>query len=422
MKEEQTYRSRKDNSGRSGRTGNYRRRSRSPSETDQRDYTGGVQNPCFQFFDTGQCQFGTHCRFLHDIDRTKWPGVVRGRCFRYFETGFCAFGAQCKFAHDGKTRGHDREQESIQKPKIVIHDFNSRNDRGKTSSDDNIKIKTEKDEERRRKKHSRKKKLKAKDPTEMYDDDNTTDRIYRGPTPVIKQERSSKKADSLFKKRSKHKSQKMSSAVSSNTSIVHTKTTKIITLRRSKKSVVIKKKDSDLLRDKSSRNADRCESGPSNERDELIDDDQQVSDTEDAERINDVAPISKSTRGKRKHRRVLGVGWGEPTKKVKEESDKGKGITKVRGREKERTKGKTRGRKNEYGDNQTNKKKRGRSSGSPEVRRKKRSKKVPTEREEKWERKVARKIKGKKGLRTDETQPGCTKFVVTFKGGGNSFS
>eukprot|EP00463_Aulacantha_scolymantha_P002828 TRINITY_DN3574_c0_g1_i1.p2 TRINITY_DN3574_c0_g1~~TRINITY_DN3574_c0_g1_i1.p2 ORF type:complete len:80 (-),score=11.62 TRINITY_DN3574_c0_g1_i1:170-409(-) len=79
----------------------------------------------------------------------------------------------------------------------------------------------------------------------------------------------------------------MSSDSSSNTSIVHTKTTKIITLSRSKKSVVIKKKDSDLVRDNTGRNADHCESGPSDELDELNDGDQHASEADENDGIAD---------------------------------------------------------------------------------------------------------------------------------------
>jgi len=56
---------------------------------------------CFNWRDSGDCKFGSNCRFFHDGQETR--GSVRKAtqiCYTFRDTGKCEYGADCRFSHD----------------------------------------------------------------------------------------------------------------------------------------------------------------------------------------------------------------------------------------------------------------------------------------------------------------------------------
>lgn len=61
---------------------------------------GGGGGICFNFRDTGSCNFGEQCRFSHGGD-TEGPSAPRapGICYKFRDNGSCNFGDNCRFSH-----------------------------------------------------------------------------------------------------------------------------------------------------------------------------------------------------------------------------------------------------------------------------------------------------------------------------------
>lgn len=55
--------------------------------------------PCRYFTGTGQCHYGTSCRFSHSPHLRHRPLVEHTPCFRWEETGTCSYGQRCVYSH-----------------------------------------------------------------------------------------------------------------------------------------------------------------------------------------------------------------------------------------------------------------------------------------------------------------------------------
>jgi hypothetical protein len=58
-----------------------------------------VRQPCWQFNEKGDCEYGEDCRFSHGDNDTRPPKKV-GPCYGWRESGTCSYGDRCRFEHD----------------------------------------------------------------------------------------------------------------------------------------------------------------------------------------------------------------------------------------------------------------------------------------------------------------------------------
>jgi len=90
------------------------------------DNESSNQQQCYQFKDTGACDYGDNCRFWHADKAPGRDNSARrnnfgnddfgsggsrggGVCFQFRDTGDCSFGDRCRFNHgdDGGSGGRD---------------------------------------------------------------------------------------------------------------------------------------------------------------------------------------------------------------------------------------------------------------------------------------------------------------------------